>query len=234
MRQSFRVSVALLSSFLISLSIANASEEFAKVRISGNTIVIRVDIDIYGEGATRTRAEAIRTSILRYWAKRPKDGMTWTYFDSTDSRTYDVVFEVQVSLLGGRERQERNVVSSSWATPISDRNSIRTPAENTDSYVSGGNHGVWSPNYPGTYAHEFGHLLGLDDHYTVGTDGYSHAKPGYETNIMANTVSGRVEQINIDPIAGRIVSEFRRARANPDANLGVEFQTTIDIRNPTD
>jgi hypothetical protein len=37
---------------------------------------------------------------------------------------------------------------------------------------------------PSVIAHEVGHLMNIDDHYTDDSEGYSHANKGWEYDIM--------------------------------------------------
>lgn len=231
---SRRFSAFLIASTALLAFQSGANPRDAIVLIDGNTITIRADIEIYGDGATREKAEEIQSTIMKYWAKRPTDGGTWTYFDPERKKTYDVVFDVHVSLYGGKERSHPWIIPGEW-DPTNRKNYVNTPTEQVRSNVLGGDEGRWNKSYVGTYAHEFGHLIGLNDRYHDGPDGYSVLDKGWESNLMADSELGQVEQRNIDPIARRIVSEYNHpGRSYWPSGAGATFRTSIDIDDPTD
>ena len=61
-------------------------------------------------------------------------------------------------------------------------------------------------------AHEFGHILGLEDHYIETKDEFGNTitppEEGWEGNIMASSY-GKVEQRNIDDILYKIFTKRR-------------------------
>lgn len=187
----------------LGLPAARAEPKDAEVTIVGNTITVKTEIILYGKGATHERVREIRENILANWEFRG-DGKPWTYTHPHSGAIYTVRFEVLVSLYGNRERQNPSFILDSW-NPVSRKNYIRASGTPVRSHVSGGDEGRWYPSSPNTYAHEFGHLLGLDDRYYES----GGAQPGWEYNIMATSWDGRVEQKNIDAVVRRILRPFK-------------------------
>lgn len=197
--------IGCLGGFLSSSS-ASASNTDAHVRIQAGEITIRAQIFIYGEGATREMVTRVRTSILKRWAKRP-DGMPWTYLDRVSGQEYSVSFDVAVDLYDGQERQRPFLIPGAW-DPFNRSNYIEIMGSSMRSMVRMGDEGKWFPGSSGTFAHEFGHLLGLNDRYHDVGD-FSVENPGWEKNLMANSESGVVEQRSIDAIVSRVVTRYR-------------------------
>lgn len=215
---------------------AGAHVDDAEVELVGNRITVKTEILLYGPGATRAVADRIQSTIDRAWDFRA-DGSPWTYLDRTANQTYTVTFDTRVSLLDGEERQEPNFIWDTW-NPTSRKNYIKIVDTNVRSSVHGGDEGTWESDDP-CWAHEFGHLVGMDDHYTDKEDAngqtYSVTNPGWETNIMGSS-TGVVEQRNIDPIAKRIV-EHRKAKRTahwPQKGDPNVFHDEIDVDNPSD
>ena len=164
----------------------------AKVTINGknNTITVKSDIYLKGDGATNTVAERMQKNINETWNKG------WTYYDADTDKTYNVKFDVKVAVtkcpvchaLGG----DNNIIDvgstdRSWV--------LRDKA----------NQGAWRSNEPDPAPHEFGHLLGLDDKYSDTSGTYF----GWEGNIMAESaMQGSVEQRNIDTMLSDFVSQY--------------------------
>ena len=59
---------------------------------------------------------------------------------------------------------------------------------------------AYPPGAPHTYAHEFGHVLGLDDQYVEGTWG---PKPGAPSDLMWSTQTSFIDQTTIDRVVER-------------------------------
>ncbi len=121
----------------------------AIVVVEGTTITIKARIQICGEGATSKMAQDIQESILKHW--KPQDtelnGEKWT-----------VKFEVEVFA-----ENDPSYVGQEGDNTID----LIDGDPEYRSRVIGGAHGTWSaePYLESTWAHEFGHLLGLADMY---------------------------------------------------------------------
>ncbi|MBI2793277.1 MAG: hypothetical protein HYX66_01335 [Ignavibacteria bacterium] len=208
----------------------------------GNRITIKVVIKIFSNRASKARAEIIRKELLKKWDKR--DG--WKVKDSKGNRVV-VHFEFDVSLFNddnpsaepadeqNGKRDGTNFVkfTDDLAPAGSDPIVSKLNAQETEKPIAGNrswvdgkspNFGVWAGNYvnKGTYAHELGHLLGLEDRYEeytyfsildfhhrgekeglkdADTDYSPHA--GWEKNIMGN-FSESVNLRNIQQMIGTL------------------------------
>jgi hypothetical protein len=63
-----------------------------------------------------------------------------------------------------------------------------------------------------SYAHEFGHILGLDDHYDRIFGGI---RPGAADDVMSRSANGRIDQSTIDRVVERNRDRLRDTRGNP-------------------
>ena len=199
-------------------STADARTNDARVSVIGHSVIIHTEIVVYGKNATAAEASAVRENILKNW-QSDSYGNSWTFLEKRSGVRYEVFFDVTVSLYYGLEKQQPQIIPGAW-NPMNRRNYINLSEVPVRSNVYAGDEGRWYPGHPNTYAHEFGHLLGLTDRYHVSKDGYSDSDRGWESNLMADSTYGRVEQRNIDAIVRPIV--LRRLLTNAD------FKTEID------
>jgi hypothetical protein len=163
----------------------------ARVAITGNAITISSNIYLYGNGATKAVASQMQQSIMTKWNNGSKVS------------GFDVKFDVNVNLYGGKEKSNPFLISESW-NPSNRDNFIEVSSDVKRSYVLGGDEGEWRADgrngqtlaQDNPAPHEFGHIVGLDDQYT--DDG--GANKGWENNIMGNSQDGKVEQRNVSDI----------------------------------
>lgn len=163
----------------------------AKISINekDQTITITANIILEPERGIGTNvAKYFEKSILDTWDKG------WKY-TTEDGTSYDVKFDVSVRLKTLGEKVEFN----------GENNYIKVI--NSTSYLSRTsiNIGVWSKGtaLKNSAAHEFGHILGLDDKYDYNSD-ERNPLPG-EDNIMSGSYDEKgnkrvVEQRNINTI----------------------------------
>lgn len=179
----------------------------SRFTIANKNIVIQSDIVVYGKGATRQITQQIRENILKYWALSP-DKKPWQYWDEESQSQFTVKFDVNVSLYQGLERNEPRIIPEAW-DPTNRKNYIEIAQGRTRAFVMAGDEGVWSnpPSREQTFAHEYGHLLGFDDRYNDGPDGYGVSNPGWDGNMMAG--GDFVEQRNIDALMERVMTKYR-------------------------
>jgi hypothetical protein len=210
---------------------SRAKTEDALVSIRGNVVEVRSEIYIYGADATQADADRIEKLILDAWDRRP-DGKRWTYFDKYSGKTFEVEFDVRVELYQGVAGNVPKNIPDSW-NPLSRKNYIKiTHDDDFRSFVRAGDEGTWRVE---ASAHEFGHLIGLNDRYHdvgQGESLYSEPNEGWEGNIMASSRSN-VEQRNIDAFLQPVFIDYRGNRLINQASrwlgLGeVEFNSAID------
>ena len=227
------IQMSVLLGMTLSLVSGQAKQEDAEVTVYADLISIKSEIFIYGKGATRDVADAIKAHIVRYWYQNI-DGKPWNYVDSATHESYSIKFDVRVSLYNEKEKQDPTVIWDAWNPPSRKNYFSVTEDEDYRSNVVGGYEGNWIVSSAGgLYAHEFGHFLGLTDRYADGPDGYSVPNPGWEMNIMATSGSGVVEQRNIDAIAKRILSRARNRQSGfGGVKSGQAFHDSIDIDDP--
>lgn len=182
----------------------------AVITINGTTITVSSQIYIYGEGASTSLASRIETAINSKW-----NGAGQTYTDE-DGNVFDVVFNVTVSVYDSADPTNNPLVIPDAWNPESTNNYIKIKKGSGQSHVWAGDEDVW---YDGasnwTYAHEFGHLVGLDDryhdkYYVFG--GPTVTDSGWETNIIG-TYGGKIDQRNIDGIVGESVEKYGKFKS---------------------
>jgi hypothetical protein len=161
-------------------------------------ILVVTTIQFRGSNANQANCERVVNSMLRMWNQQ------FTCEDKPVIFTID--WEIggkekpsygQVWMVSGKARSyvhgEPVIPSPLWIPPPF-YPPIRPNQQHTCYLYSG------DPSYDWMVAHEYGHLLGLQDRYddrVVNGRLVSIPRPGWEGNIMAQR-GGRVEQRNID------------------------------------
>ena len=162
----------------------------AKVAIDHNSRTVTVTANIFflaGRGVGTNVAQYMQSSIVNAWDK----GRTYTTEDGTQ---YAVKFNVNVRIIGYNEKIAYNGIN----------NYIEVVDEKIISNTKNAKEGKWAKDTPqkNSAAHEFGHILGLDDKYNRDSNDHEPL-PGWGTNIMAgsrdeNGKPRQVDQRNID------------------------------------
>lgn len=159
---------------------------------SGNYIGITANLEVSGEAATATIANQIKNTIENIW-------------NASFDQSYRVSCTVDMRFRGDqREDSSRNQI---YVT-------VNTSATNVDRsptlYYSSMNYHISSASViEWTPAHEFGHMLGLDDHYSESVwsvirdichySRYTTVHPGWQQNIMAVHM-GTLERRNLQEL----------------------------------
>jgi RHS repeat-associated protein len=190
------------------------------ISIKGNTITVKVDIYLWGKDATKAAATQIKQVIMNNWEKQ-SSGAGWTYTDASTGKVYDVKFDVSVNLYENKPKNDPFMIPESW-NPSNTDNFIKVDNTETREFVDGGDEGTWTTNDTWTSAHEFGHLIDLDDKYKDTKSG-SQADPGWAGNMMAD-YNGTVQQKNIDDVVSGTVKKFNKASAEEQK----DFKVVID------
>jgi hypothetical protein len=177
----------------------------AIISIKGNVITVSTTIFIFGKDATASAASSIQQTITNSWAKQ-SNGKDWQYTDPTTKQIYTVQLDVSVQLYEGKANQSPLIIPDAW-NPSSRNNYIEVDNSTSRDYVRGGDEGAWTVK-KWVPAHEWGHLVGLDDRYTDPPNGGSSIpNAGWKGNIMGSFY-GIVEQRNIDAIVGDAVKDL--------------------------
>ena len=225
----------------------------ARLTIRNNEVVIDVAMHLYGAAATPEAARAFELEIETVWNLNRSERGPWTYTDP-EGKEYAVRFDAHVDVLDEAHPARRPSQSMMDALGNSDnyfeivdgaragqlaRSGVSPHGDGFRANVAGGDEGqmrgvdgVGQPVEPGVAAHEFGHLLGFKDQYTVvretRADGSTYLRgipnEHYETNIMA-TRSGYVSQDMINDLLSTHVA----ARGEME-----EYRTSITIPNAED
>ena len=162
----------------------------AKVAIDHNSRTVTVTANIFflaGRGVGTNVAQYMQSSIVNAWDKG------WTY-TTEDGTQYAVKFHVNVRIKGYNEKIDYNGIN----------NYIEVVDKEIISETKNAKEGTWAKDKPNrnSAAHEFGHILGLDDKYNRDSNDHEPL-PGWGTNIMAgsrdeNGKPRQVDQRNID------------------------------------
>ena len=163
----------------------------AKVAIDHNSHTITITTNIIFNakhaGIGLNVATYMQSTIVKAWDKG------WTY-TTEDGTQYAVKFKVNVRMF--RAGEKKNYNGENNYIDLNDSYAV------SESY--GTSRGEWRKGNPkkNSAAHEFGHLLGLDDKYNTDSNG-REPLPGWENNIMAGSYDDvgkprQVDQRNID------------------------------------
>ena len=173
------------------------------ISIYGNNITISANVYLYGKGATKSVLQQMQSDVNKVWGKN--------YSIEHNGTTYNVTFNINMSLYGGKEKNEPLVIADSW-NPFSRNNYINVIDDDSRSEVNYGDEGVWrskgrngvplSDDDPAP--HEVGHLLGLHDRYSD----KNGINIGWENNIMGDSKNGEVDNRNINDILGHVWNEY--------------------------
>ena len=198
----------------------------AKVTVMDSTISIHVQIYIYGNGASKEEANKIQKSIMNEWNRG------FVYIDEKTREKYKVIFDVNVKMYDTNNPNNSPGYLSDRYNPFSTNNYVEIGATGNDvkrSFVIGGDEGKWRGYGLDPSVHEFGHLIGLRDHYSD----ESGIENGWSGNVMSEPAGyGLVEQKNINAVAMPIVDRYKRSKQYRSHDKHKTYITTIDERNP--
>ena len=199
----------------------------AVVTIKGNTMTVKSTIYIHGHGATKDKAKSIEKGIKSFW------GSNHTYVDKANNKRYNVVFDVDVQV---KPTDYNGVKEVGKSFDEGHFNIVELMEGDFRSIVLGnGFVGQWGESdSDNTYAHEFGHLLGIADMYypsekEVGK--YENYQGVDENDIMGKNMhkkDARVSQENIDGIAEKVL---RDKDSNNQARIGGSYGRSRDNKN---
>jgi RHS repeat-associated protein len=201
----------------------------AGVTIQGNTLTIKTKIYIYGSGATLAQARQMQQNITNAWSTDSK-GNNWTYTDKASGQVYNVKFDVAVELYDGKPQSDPFIIPDAW-NPSSTNNYIEVYATQAEmksdasngpvSYVNtaGGDQGEWRGYGTDPSAHEFGHIIGLDDQYLseseakkLGKNYGDYKSPAMKGDIMAEPPNqGKVTQNTIDRLIKPLIDNYKES-----------------------
>jgi hypothetical protein len=200
------------------------------VKINKDEIRINVQLFIYGSGATNKQASSMQSAIMKEW------NQGFSYTDSKTGENYKVSFDVKVQVYDKENSQNKPGLFSDKNNPFSTANFIEVGATSNDvsrSYVNGGDEGKWRGYGTDPSSHEFGHLIGLDDHYSDSKG----IESGWKGNIMAEPAGkGNVQQKNIDALASPLIERYHESKQyefnKSSGNLTWIYKTKIDESRP--
>lgn len=171
------------------------------ITLSGNAFVINANMEVYGPGATAAIASQMQSTISRVW-------------NASFSSGYSVRSNINITVRGATADSSRTgiyvlnadgmtrVAPSYWVVGSDE---VRYYTGSPDSDIN------WTP------AHEFGHLIGLDDHYSesvfsrvgglFGGTRTTTVDTGWEGNIMGSH-GGVLESKNLEELKNRRFAEY--------------------------
>lgn len=165
--------------------------------LSGNAFTINANMEVYGPGATAAIASQMQSTISRVW-------------NASFSTGYSVTANISITVRGATADSSRTgiyVIPDNGMTRVMPRywlvgsDEVRYYIGSPDSNIN------WTP------AHEFGHLIGLPDHYSEsigsritglfgGTRTGTTVDPGWQGNLMGSH-GGVLESKNLEELKNR-------------------------------
>ena len=176
----------------------------AIISVDGNRITVNITIVLTGQYATNDLAEDYKQSIMNTWG-------ACSQYESENGEVYGLSWNVDVIVNKDLEKGERTFDGKTNYMEV-------TPAF-VASYVKENNHGVISSDFRqgNPMVHEFGHFLGLKDHYHLSSNkrerekGKQYPDLGWGNNIMGTTADrGIVEQRNFHQVF-RTINNIERS-----------------------
>lgn len=172
----------------------------------------------------------MQTAIMKDWNRG------FSYTDAKTGENYKVSFDVKVQVYNKDNPKEGSGLFSGKNNPFSTGNFIEVGATSQDvsrSSVKGGDEGKWRGYGSDPSSHEFGHIIGLGDHYSDSKG----IEQGWKGNVMAETAgNGQVEQKNINAVASPLINQYHESKQydfnKSSGNFIWNYKTKIDESNP--
>ena len=171
------------------------------ISIQDGVITVSTQIYIYGSGANQKEANKIEKAIQSMFGDHNE-----FKFTDEEGNEFDVKFETNVELY-----DEENTELSEGDNLIEVRDEVGVSSVSNFT----GDTGTWysketiaGESYA-AYPHEFAHLLGLKDRYSIFTQ---LPDDGWENNFMGDATTMNVEQRNIDGIVKGAIKKYNRYR----------------------
>jgi hypothetical protein len=220
---------AALLVLLAALVVARPAAATTKVTRKGCKITITLKIEIFGAAANKDIAQKIKKDIDDCFPKKHKF-KDWC----------PVKFVSKVVVRKGNKPRKGYHHIEIIADPNDDDvggtftshcDDVGTPDGKTETS------GQWDDHESkNTYAHEAGHLMGLDDQYTEGHDANGHRKttpkPGHEGDKMA-TLSGMTLDSSIGTIIMKAGVDCPKKCCNGKTMTGTGTTTTTTTTQPS-
>lgn len=191
----------------------------AEIIINGNTIIINMAIVLYGQYATGDVRDRFQTLFNETWGKQK----TIIY----NGQEYSLDWHVTITAKENVTTKERNKgyedgYHNYLEIVNNDPYDIQQASHVTNNYYGQINKNkYWSEsgwNEAGDFPHEFGHLLGLKDHYIyVGEDDNKVpvVEPGWEGEMMSSPAGeGRVTNKTLLPVIGPLLDQYNNSIIN--------------------
>ena len=201
----------------------------AEIIINGNTIIINMAIVLYGQYATGDVRDRFQTLFNETWGKQK----TIIY----NGQEYSLDWHVTITAKENVTTKERNKgyedgYHNYLEIVNNDPYDIQQASHVTNNYYGQINKNkYWSEsgwNEAGDFPHEFGHLLGLKDHYQYEnvSDGNPVPKvePGWEGEMMSSPAGeGNVTNKTLLPILGPLINQYNSTLINRLYLFGLRY-----------
>ena len=174
------------------------------ISIYGNNITISSNIILTGPHATSQLAGIYKAGIMNTWGKQ-------TSYEF-QGKNYNVSWDINVR--AGYQGEERTFNGSNNYMEVRMTNKVSGVADSNWGYIRGVGRNGMSLMEDNPMPHEFGHMLGLKDHYHYiegnGNNPYL-IDEGWDGNIMAAPAGkGLVEEKNLDILLSKPIQQYEQ------------------------
>ena len=208
----------------------------AEITINGNTITINMSIVLYGPWATKEVRDRFQNLFNETWGNQK----SITY----NGQEYSIDWHITITAKENVTTKEKNkgyedgyhnylkIVNNN---PYSKQKASQV-TNNSDGQIN--KNMYWSDtgwNDAGDFPHEFGHLLGLKDHYDYEGEGDNRVPvvdPGWEGEMMSSPAGkGRVTNKTLLPVLGPLINDYNKSIINRLNPFGKKYYINHNVNS---
>ena len=208
----------------------------AEITINGTSITINMAIVLYGPWATKEVRDRFQNLFNETWGNQK----SITY----NGQEYSIDWHVTITAKENVTTKEKNKGYEDGYhnyLKIVNNNpySKQKASQVTNNYYGQINKNMyWSDtgwNDAGDFPHEFGHLLGLKDHYDYEGEGDNRVPvvdPGWEGEMMSSPAGkGRVTNKTLLPVLGPLINDYNKSIINRLNPFGKKYYINHNVNS---
>ena len=208
----------------------------AEITINGTSITINMAIVLYGPWATKEVRDRFQNLFNETWGNQK----SITYNGQEYSIDWHVTITAKEKVTTkeknkGYEDGYHNYLKIVNNNPYSKQKASQV-TNNSDGQIN--KNMYWSDtgwNDAGDFPHEFGHLLGLKDHYDYEGEGDNRVPvvdPGWEGEMMSSPAGkGRVTNKTLLPVLGPLINDYNKSIINRLNPFGKKYYINHNVNS---